>query len=206
MLSPLKSGRLASLALQQQVTGTAGYRAGPVALRSLANWLERNMLSDPDSTVHWIAVVDEADSFGPPTRFWSYSDHLLQVSLAQGFSEGMLIYVHAQANRYKPGDLVPLLRIKVLCGNDRIFREMQAVWTHLNSPEFDAECNASPVVARRFDSVAVGEAFFDPKAGEQFRKVDATSAECLSGGDALTGIRDTFAPDDVVHQDRGKPA
>lgn len=206
MPSPLKSGRLACLALQQQVTAAANERASPVALRSLANWLERTMLSDPESTVHWITVVDEADSFGPPTRFWSYSDYLLQVSLAQGFSEGMLIYVHAQANRYKPGDLVPLLRIKVLCGNDRVFREMQAVWTHLNSPEFDAQCNASPVVARRFDSLPVGESFFDPKAGERFRKVDATSAECLSGGDALSGASDTFAPNDVVHQDRGKPA
>jgi hypothetical protein len=40
-------------------------------------------------------------------------------------------------DRYKPGELVPLLRIKLLCGLERALREMQAIWTYLNdSPEF----------------------------------------------------------------------
>jgi hypothetical protein len=87
--------------------------------------------------VHWVAVIDEPDTFGPPKRVWEFDDYLLQVSLAHGHSEGMLVYVYAQANRYKPGELVPLLRIKLLCGVERALREMQAIWTYLNdSPEF----------------------------------------------------------------------
>lgn len=57
--------------------------------------------------------------------------------LAQGHSEGMLVYVYAQANRYKPAELVPLLRIKLLCGVERALKQMQAIWAYLNdSPEF----------------------------------------------------------------------
>ena len=134
--SILQQGRLACLeatrstAQQNQVEGT-------VYLLTIAQDLERTLQKDPECCVQWVSVIDEPSSFGPPTREWKYDDFILQVSLAQGNSEGMLVYVFAQADRYKPADLVPLLRIKLLCGPARAVREVQAIWTYLNdSPEF----------------------------------------------------------------------
>lgn len=134
--SVLRAGRTACLA----VTGSCESGIAPdkpVYLRTIAEDLERKLQLDPDCSVHWVAVVNEPDTFGPPTRVWEFDDHLLQVSLAHGHSEGMLVYVYAQANRYKPGELVPLLRVKLLCGLERALCEMQAIWTYLSdSPEF----------------------------------------------------------------------
>lgn len=50
----------------------------------------------------------------------------------------------------------------------------------------------------RFIDVSVGERFFDPDSGEFFVKVDATTARCDSGGDALEGETDTFDAYDPV--------
>lgn len=133
----LQEGRQACLAMELATSAADAQPGGPVYLRDIAQDLERLLLRDPECAVHWIAVVDEPSSFGAPTRIWEHDDSLLQVSLAQGHSEGMLVYVYAQANRYKPAELVPLLRIKLLCGVERALKQMQAIWAYLNdSPEF----------------------------------------------------------------------
>lgn len=133
----LQQGRQACLGMELAASAESAQPGGPVYLRDIARDLERALSRDPECAVHWIAVVDEPNSFGPPTRVWEYDDHMLQLGFAEGNSEGMLIYVHAQASRYKPAELVPLLRIKVLCGVERALREMQAIWAYLNdSPEF----------------------------------------------------------------------
>lgn len=133
----LQDGRRACLAIELDVSSANAQPGDPVYLRDIAQDLERHLLRDPECAVHWIAAVDEPNSFGPPTRIWEHDDYLLQVSLAHGHSEGMLVYVYAQANRYKPGEIVPLLRIKLLCGVERALKEIRAIWAYLNdSPEF----------------------------------------------------------------------
>lgn len=133
----LQDGRRAFLAMELAAAAGNNEPGGPVYLRDIAQDLERALLRDPECSVHWVAVVDEPNSFGAPSRIWEHDDYLLQVSLAHGHSEGMLVYVYAQANRYKAAELVPLLRIKLLCGVERALREMKAIWAYLNdSPEF----------------------------------------------------------------------
>jgi len=127
----LRAGRLACLEMEEAPAAVASQQDA-VYLRTIAQDLERKLMQDPECCVHWVGVLDEVDTFGPPTRVWEYDDCLLQVSLAHGHSEGMLVYVYAQANRYKPAELVPLLRIKLLCGLERALREIQAIWTYLN--------------------------------------------------------------------------
>ena len=133
----LQQGRQACLAMELAASAVTTQPGAPVYLRDIARDLEHVLSRDPECAVHWIAVVDEPNSFGAPTCIWEHDDHMLQVGLTEGNSEGMLIYVHAQASRYKPAELVPLLRIKVLCGVERALKEMQAIWAYLNdSPEF----------------------------------------------------------------------
>lgn len=135
--SILQSGRQACLAVERVATAQGTVPDAPVYLRDIAHDLERTLLRDPESAVHWVAVVNEPDTFGPPTSLWEHDDCLLQVSLAQGHSEGMLVYVFAQANRYQPDQLVPLLRVKLLCGVERALREIGAIWAYFNdSAEF----------------------------------------------------------------------
>ena len=65
-----------------------------------------------------------------------WTSALLQVSLAQGYSEGMLILVHAQPDRYKPGSLDTLMTLKLLCGPTRAAKEIEPIWQWFNSKEF----------------------------------------------------------------------
>lgn len=133
----LQEGRRACLASEIDISSADRQPDDPVYLREIAQDLERMLLRDPECAVHWVAVVDEPGSFGAPTRIWEHDDCMFQLSLTEGNSEGMLVYVHAQANRYKPAGIVPLLRIKLLCGVERALKEMHSIWTYLDdSPEF----------------------------------------------------------------------
>lgn len=139
-MSAVQEGREAMLAIAPSTPDRN--ELGCPYLRTIAQALERHLLKDSECAVHWVAVVDEPDAFGAPTRIWTYdgssalNDCLLQVSLAQGFSEGMLLYVHAQPDRYRSASLTPLLRIKLLCGSERAAKELLAVWQWFNSEEF----------------------------------------------------------------------
>lgn len=135
--SILQTGRQACLEIERASAAARTDPNAPVYLRDIATDLERTLSRDPECAVHWVSVVNERGTFGPPTSLWEYDECLLQVSLAEGHSEGMLVYVYAQANRYKPEQIVPLLRIKVLCGVERALREIRAIWAYFNdSPEF----------------------------------------------------------------------
>ena len=50
----------------------------------------------------------------------------------------------------------------------------------------------------KFCEVMIGAAFFDPETGEWFKKLDESSAECLTGGSEFIGQIDRFAPDEEV--------
>lgn len=108
----------------------------PVFLREIKKHLEDHLYKNPENTLHWVNVVGE-DSMEPkPTLSWVHSNSLLQVSIADGFSEGCLVYVHAQADRYKPDQLVALFRIKLLCSAKRAFSEARHIWEFFESSEF----------------------------------------------------------------------
>jgi len=132
-MNALHQGRQAVLA--QRVDPDRD-ETGRVYLRTIARRLEEHMLRQPASSVHWVSVVDEPNTFGPPSQAWTQGDCLLQVGLVEGNSEGMLIYVHAQPSRYAPAELVPLLRVKVLCGPAMAAQEVLTVWNWLHSQEF----------------------------------------------------------------------
>lgn len=190
----IHTGRRAAIDLQ---AAQAAERPTPgaVYLRVIARALEKHLMQDAECAVHWVAVIGEANSFGPPaeTEVWrpDFDDSLLQVGITQGNSEGMLLYVHAQASRYKPAELVPLLRIKVLCGLDRAVQELASVHRWFNSEAFRDLLNLERSWTT-FDDINVGSEFFDPMSGEDFEKTSLLRARCLSGGDAMEGDDDVF--------------
>ena len=49
-----------------------------------------------------------------------------------------------------------------------------------------------------FDSLEVGERFFDPNTAEDFAKVCGNAAEFLAGGNYHTGQLATFEPHELV--------
>lgn len=110
-------------------------------LRTIARALQKHLQQNAESCVEWISVHGEA-GLDAPGRVWTYDgataldESLLQVSLAQGYSEGMLIFVHAQPDRYKPGSLDTLMTLKLLCSPARAAKEIEPIWLWLNSKEF----------------------------------------------------------------------
>lgn len=107
----------------------------PAYLRQLGQLIERHLFKG-ETSLHWVAVVGEDSVQKIPERMWAHDDHLLLVTVAPGHSEGALLYVNAQANRYKPEAIEPLFRIKLLCGPHAAFDEAKAVWDCINSKEF----------------------------------------------------------------------
>lgn len=119
-------------------SSTTPQQRGPLLLRTIARALEKHLYEDPECALHWIAVVGE-DSVDPnPTRTWDQvlEDSVLQIAVSDGVSEGRLIYIHGQRDRYAPGAVQPLWRIKVLCGHARAFKEAERVWSWFESPAF----------------------------------------------------------------------
>ena len=176
---------------------------GAVYLRVIARALEKHLQQDANCAVHWIAVIDEANTFGPPgeDEVWDpdWDDYQLQIGITEGNSEGMLIYVHAQASRYRPAELVPLLRIKVLCGIDRAVTELVGIHRWFQSEAF-ANLLRTERAWATFEQIDVGSTFFDPKCGEHFQKTTPLRARCLSGGDAQVGEDDVFQLTDRVQR------
>ena len=107
-----------------------------VTLRQVVRLLVKHISEDKENTLHWADVIGE-DSILPVAKLpWTYNDDLLQISVAQGFSEGCLIYVHAQKSCYKPDEIKALFRIKVLCNAKRAFAEAANVWIFFQSRNF----------------------------------------------------------------------
>jgi hypothetical protein len=171
---------------------------GHVYLRAIAQALEKALQQDPDCAVHWIDVVGERSAFGQPAdeEVWKpeFDDFLVQVGLTQGNSEGMLLYVHVQPDRYKPDGLVALLRIKLLCGVERAAKELASVHRWFASEAF-SDLLAAERSWTTFGDLNLGTIFFDPQSGETWEKSSGLHAICRSGGDALEGNSDEFDRD-----------
>lgn len=112
--------------------------AKPLALRAIASALTNHLQACPDNDLHWVSVIGEDSVCPTPTRAWNQElrDSLLHVSVSDGWSEGTLLHVYAQRNRYQPELLNPLFRIKLLCGHRRAFVAAGQVWEFLQSPAF----------------------------------------------------------------------
>lgn len=106
----------------------------PLMARTVARALTR-YLEDCNTTIHWVNVVGEDSLARVAEKLWPDNDPLLNVMLCQGFSEGMLVYVMAQANRYKPAELTPLLQIKMLGGRSRVASELPCIMEFLDKIE-----------------------------------------------------------------------
>lgn len=111
-------------------------QAKTVFLRDIARALEKALMANTETNLHWVAVVNEDSVTPQPLRKWEFDDHLIQVSIANGFSEGSLIYVLAQPDRYKPDQLIALFRVKVLCNTQKAFGEGGAIFSFFESKEF----------------------------------------------------------------------
>lgn len=53
----------------------------------------------------------------------------------------------------------------------------------------------------KFESLNVGQRFFDPYCGEYFTKVCGNAAEMETGGDAFTGSLATFDAGEMVDEE-----
>lgn len=103
----------------------------PLMARTVARALTDH-LEISNTSIHWVNVVGE-DSLKPMAeKRWPDNDPLLNVMLCQGFSEGMLVYVMAQASRYKPDELTPLLQIKMLGSARHVAGELPFIMDFLD--------------------------------------------------------------------------
>ena len=57
---------------------------------------------------------------------------------------------------------------------------------------------ASGPALKTFGELKIGDEFFDPFCGEDFKKISDAQGECLTGGDACEGEVDDFEPNDRV--------
>lgn len=108
----------------------------PVFLRDIGRALEKRLSQQPDTSLHWVAVIGEDSVQAVPTKKWQYNEAMLQVGVVNGNSEGSLIYVHAQKDRYQPDSLVALFRIKMLCSAKAAFADAKIVYEFFESKEF----------------------------------------------------------------------
>lgn len=85
------------------------------------------VLEKAETSVHWVSVVGE-DSIEPkPQILWPSDNPIYSVAVQHGFSEGMLVYVYAQSNRYEPENVVPMLRIKMLTSMKKLMSELPVI-------------------------------------------------------------------------------
>jgi hypothetical protein len=102
--------------------------------KTVARALEENLIA-AGANVHWVAVVGE-DSIDPdPQVLWPNGDPMFNVMVQHGWSEGTLLYVYAQSDRYRPQDVKPLLRIKMLSGLKAALVEAELVFNFLGTLE-----------------------------------------------------------------------
>lgn len=92
-------------------------------------------LEKENTSIHWINVAGEASLKEVPEKAWPNEDFMLNLMLTQGNSEGMLVYVMAQENRYKPEEAKPILQIKMLGNYKTVLSEMAVIWKFLENVE-----------------------------------------------------------------------
>ncbi|UUZ66340.1 hypothetical protein LP417_35610 (plasmid) [Polaromonas sp. P1-6] len=107
-----------------------------VYLREIGQALKAKLYEQPNTHLHWVAVIGE-DSVQPePVKEWYFNDALIQVGIVEGNGEGCFVYVHVQKDRYFPDHLIALFRIKFLCSATHVFRDAADVFEFFKSKEF----------------------------------------------------------------------
>lgn len=100
-----------------------------VVLSHLGEMLRKHLNANEETGVEWVSVVGE-DSMAPPMKTLparTLERAMWNILVQQGWSEGTLLYVSAQADRYKPEAQEVLFRIKVLCGIKRVGPHVAAI-------------------------------------------------------------------------------
>lgn len=103
----------------------------PLMARTVARELTQH-LELSNTSVYWVGVVGEDSLQSVPATLWPSNDPMLNLMLCQGHSEGMLVYVMAQANRYQPEEVTALLRIKMLGSYTTVCAELPFIWEFLD--------------------------------------------------------------------------
>jgi hypothetical protein len=94
------------------------------------------VLEKAGTSIHWVGVVGEDSLATDPSVEWPSGDPIYSIAVQNGFSEGMLVYVYEQKDRYKPEDVRVLLRIKMLCGVRLLMKELPVILEYFeNFPE-----------------------------------------------------------------------
>lgn len=110
--------------------GTA--ESAPVLyVRTVADALERH-LEKANTHVHWARPDGRETSWGPPQLVWP-KDPSLGYMLQHGHSEGTLLRVMHQQDRYDAATQQPLIVVKFLCGFGTASVDMKTVYDFLES-------------------------------------------------------------------------
>lgn len=102
----------------------------------LANTVARAMtkhLEVSNTHVHWVQVVGESRLEPKYTKPWPVDNMpMFSLLLQEGNSEGVLVYVCAQIDRYKPQNIVPILQIKMLTTLKKVGAELSFIYEVLD--------------------------------------------------------------------------
>jgi hypothetical protein len=100
-----------------------------IVLADIAHALTR-YLNDAGGNIHWINVIGEPTMTRLPTKRITAEDlqaHMFNVIVQNGWSEGTMLLLSEQANRYEPTQQNVLLMIKSLSSPRSIGAEIQAI-------------------------------------------------------------------------------
>lgn len=117
-----------------------------IPLRSIAQALEKHLHAIEDANIHWINVVGESSVLDKPKKSIPLdvlSTHLFNVLVQHGWSEGTLLYVSSQQDRYAPQEQTLLLQIKSLTSIKKIGPEVAAImdWFESEARSFLTEAD-----------------------------------------------------------------
>lgn len=107
-------------------------RAVKYALESYIN------AHNPDTSLHWISVIGEPSWEKACELYWLHDDHLIDVSVGDGSSEGSMIFVIARPHYNDIHWSIPLFQVKVLCGINAAHDEAKVIRKFFNSQELAA--------------------------------------------------------------------
>lgn len=112
--------------------------SSPLPRRLLARSVARALLrrlEKAGTSVHWVNVVGESSIDSAPKMHWPDTEPMLNILVQDGFSEGSLVYVMAQADRRKPENQVPLLLVKMLRSKKRVGEELHEIFEFFDNFE-----------------------------------------------------------------------
>jgi hypothetical protein len=104
-----------------------------IRIRTVARGLEKHLFSFEDSALHWISVIGESSTNPGPGIRLMHADMLCQVGLESGLSEGCLLTIGGRMDRYRWGENLPLMLIKLLCSPKTAHKELVRVHDWLAS-------------------------------------------------------------------------